>query len=573
MRDVRNIALLAAAVIGLIFLASMGLLLAVDDSSAAPGAAAIAPMPMNGNGYGYGETYAQRRAFNDPVVTLVQADPSDTNWDWLYHPDTRACAGEQAIGTQNTGLIEITGDGDIAIGSAGIAEVTLPTGATVYPHLLVKLGDENWTIPYLPSREHQTTARAVFHGGIITLAPGGTIPERQEATATLAVSPVTAEECYRMVSAVWQEQAVIAVGHVKPTPTPHPTFAPTPTPTPHPTPGPDELWRGIAQLTPCTADDNVDVAPEWPTSQTFGPIEPRRWVGGDKVGGTTPNRHVTTRWGESSPEAQALTFGDASIGDVWGFAGPDNENSVRIFIGFRGGRYLPLSVYNDYSLKLAWASNDPGKAAAMLETTLSEGTIREDINQVLPVLPDGYNLARYSVSGFRWLTFAFVDAGAHRVLSDGASNGGSLSNSEATNYRLTISLTPPASLPPLQTLTCDYHTMGEELAAERIGPGVFHKADRVHGNDRTLVLPECIDHGQPPTRYVYAAPAQYDPLRRVGLESNAPNQVAAWTDKDGGPLGSFVADVGGSPVIMSLYESHTLLDCHKMSGVTMEVYP
>ena len=53
MRDVRNMALLAAAVIALLFLASLGLLLAVDDSSAAPGAAAIAPMPMNG--YGHGE--------------------------------------------------------------------------------------------------------------------------------------------------------------------------------------------------------------------------------------------------------------------------------------------------------------------------------------------------------------------------------------------------------------------------------------------------------------------------------------------------------------------------------------
>ena len=192
------------------------------------------------------DNYARRQAFERPVVTLFQASAADDDWDWRYDSGRKACVGIQVIGSHNTGLqpIEVTG-GAIVIGTTGLAEVTMPAGATVYPSMAVTMGStDRWVIPYLSARVVDSHARAVFHGGVFAEAPGGQIPSTMRAGAWLDVQPVTAHECYGVVKAVWQKQVVIAVG---------PAFQPENqditvviSDLPHPTPVPDAHFRGIA---------------------------------------------------------------------------------------------------------------------------------------------------------------------------------------------------------------------------------------------------------------------------------------------------------------------------------------
>ena len=118
---------------------------------------------------------------------------------------------------------------------------------------------------------------------------------------------------------------------------------------------------------------------------------------------------------------------------------------------------------------------------------------------------------------------------------------------------------------------CDYsidgHTVGEFMRDTQ-----FHVADRIHGNNRHLRLPGCVDHGKPMQRYFYAAPAQYDPLQKLGINADAPNQVDVWAE-GGQPAGTFATTVNQTNVTMSVYESRNRLDCRVVDGQLLEVYP
>ena len=223
------------------------------------------------------DTYARRVAFEGPVVTLLQRSAPEDGWDWRYESDRKACVGRQVIGNQNTGEpIEVTGQA-IAIGTTGLAEVTMPAGATVYPSMDLTMGSTSWAIPYLSARVVDSHARAVFHGGVFAEAPEGEIPNTQEAVAQLDVYPVTAHECYGVVKAVWQEQVVVAVGPAFQQHRQELTVFVDDFPVPQPTPSPAEHFRGMATW-PAEYDttNSADLTAENPEPANGGTTEGTR---------------------------------------------------------------------------------------------------------------------------------------------------------------------------------------------------------------------------------------------------------------------------------------------------------
>ncbi len=176
--------------------------------------------------------YAQRDAFANPVVALVQADTTADEWNWLYNADSMTCTGQQILAEQSAEAnIQVQGSGNLAIGSTGEANVKAPAGSTIYSRIDVTLGTAKRTIPYLPVQAVTEGTSVSFNGGVYAPAKDGIISLTQSATAVIEVSDISADDCYGQVSATWGTPAAVAiaaafgsVAHV----TPIPTLTPTP---------------------------------------------------------------------------------------------------------------------------------------------------------------------------------------------------------------------------------------------------------------------------------------------------------------------------------------------------------
>ena len=91
----------------------------------------------------------------------------------------------------------------------------------------------------------------------------------------------------------------------------------------------------------------------------------------------------------------------------------------------------------------------------------------------------------------------------------------------------------------------------------------FRPAERVSASHHQLVLPPCLDAGDPAQRYFFTEPATLPALQ--SLDIGGLNQLNAWL---------LLPDTFDfNSVSHRIYASGSLLDCQVVAGQTMEVYP
>lgn len=156
--------------------------------------------------------YAQQDAFDNPVVALVQSNPTSTEWGWQYQTNRRACVGLQVIADQQTATdIRLSGSGDLAIGSVGAAEIDVPAGSQVYTRMDVYVAPDTRSITYLPADVEGNKALATFDGGAYVSLGRDVVGKTQRATAVVEIVGITAHQCYGGVTARWTTPAAVSI--------------------------------------------------------------------------------------------------------------------------------------------------------------------------------------------------------------------------------------------------------------------------------------------------------------------------------------------------------------------------
>ncbi len=205
------------------------------------------------------EPYAQRDAFSDPLLAVAQSSTSITSddWGWLYDDATSTCTGQQTLAEQQSSeTFALRGGSDLAIGTVGNVSLALPAESTAYASTVMTMAwvqgngvqGEVITVPYLPI-EGRTDGKATdlnLSGGLYIQAPADWEYPYLEIDAKIEIAPITANDCYGLVSARWTTpfaaalspvvNTVAAATPLPPTSTPEPTATLFPTPGPSPTP-------------------------------------------------------------------------------------------------------------------------------------------------------------------------------------------------------------------------------------------------------------------------------------------------------------------------------------------------